>query len=64
MKKKVLLSLAAVAIFGAVQIHAQDIPAGEAIYKNSCNNCHGPTWQGVKIVLITIADTAQIKWTA
>jgi len=47
MKTKVLLNVAAAAMLGAVQVHAQDNTAGEALYQSVCKNCHGPTARGM-----------------
>ena len=31
----------------AAQAGAQDVTAGETLYKESCRNCHGPTAKGL-----------------
>lgn len=47
MKTQVLLGVLAFGMMGAGQAGAQDISAGEALYQDSCKNCHGPTGKGM-----------------
>lgn len=41
------LLLGAVMMSGAMQAGAQDLAAAEALYAESCRNCHGPNAQGM-----------------
>ena len=47
MKKTMLFAAFAAGMIGAGQAGAQDIAAGEKIYKGVCRACHGPSAQGM-----------------
>lgn len=42
-----LASIALVALGLSFQAQAQDITAGETLYKKECRSCHGPTAKGM-----------------
>ncbi|MET1414134.1 c-type cytochrome [Roseibium sp. HPY-6] len=47
MRKSLFVSLAALAMVLATQTSAQDLDAGQKLYKKSCRSCHGPTAKGM-----------------
>lgn len=47
MRRAIYATAAAVTISGAVQVSAQDIEAGEDLYRDGCRQCHGPTARGM-----------------
>jgi cytochrome c553 len=47
MKMQTLLAIVATGLLLVGQAEAQDSSAGEALYKKSCRNCHGPTGKGM-----------------
>ncbi|MEP5308921.1 MAG: cytochrome c [Roseibium sp.] len=48
MKLKLLLAVTSiVSVIGVPQASAQDLVAGEKIYKKTCKACHGPTAKGM-----------------
>lgn len=47
MKTRVLITAFAAGLLGTVSASAQDVAAGEELYKKVCRNCHGPKAQGM-----------------
>ncbi len=47
MKIASLVTTALVGMLSTFQATAQDITAGEALYKKTCRGCHGPTAKGL-----------------
>lgn len=47
MKKKMLITAFAAGLLGTASASAQNVAAGEEIYKKVCRNCHGPKAQGM-----------------
>lgn len=41
------MAAAAVTLFAAPQAGAQDIDAGQGLYREACRQCHGPTAKGM-----------------
>ncbi len=41
------LPIVMTAMFSSVHAYAQEVSAGEALYKSVCKNCHGPTAKGL-----------------
>ena len=46
-QKACLAPACAVGFYLAPQVAAQDVAAGEALYKRECRGCHGPTAKGL-----------------
>jgi cytochrome c553 len=47
MNKTLVMAAAAATVLGAWQAGAQDIEAGQGLYRESCRQCHGPTAKGM-----------------
>ena len=47
MKIKLVVTICFAYVLCALPVHAQDVGAGETLYKSVCKNCHGPTAKGM-----------------
>jgi cytochrome c553 len=47
MTGRLLLAAVAALTIGMPEAHAQNVAAGEALYKTACRQCHGPTARGM-----------------
>ena len=50
---------AVVGVFGASVAVAQDIEAGQSLYKKNCRACHGPTAKGLASYPKLVGQTAE-----
>lgn len=59
MKIPFFATACAIVFLGPTDASAQDIDAGEAVYKSACRSCHGPTAKGMASYPKLVGQTAE-----